>query len=71
MDIITQLVAGGVLDRNPNGFEDGICAELAGADWPYDEGSAASCDRALALYPEDGVTWTIAARWMCRATGWN
>ena len=38
-------------------FEDEICADLAAADWLYEEGSAACYDRARALYPEDLQTW--------------
>lgn len=31
-------------------FEDEICADLAAAGWLYNEGSAACCDRSLALF---------------------
>lgn len=38
-------------------FEDEICAQLAGAGWLYEMGSAASYDRARALYPNDLLAW--------------
>ena len=43
-------------------FEKEVCGRLAAHDWLYAEGDAAHYDRALALYPQDVLTWVQAAQ---------
>jgi type I restriction enzyme, R subunit len=38
-------------------LENEICADLAAAGWLYEVGDDAGYDRALALFPEDAITW--------------
>jgi len=43
-------------------FEDEICADLSAGGWLYEDGSAASYDRARALFPEDVRAWLEATQ---------
>ena len=43
-------------------FEDEICADLAGAGWHYEAGSAVRYDRVRALFPEDLQAWLEASQ---------